>query len=1323
MSKDKDHNDKNGRKYNDDRGRGDDHDSGYKGKDDRHYESGHGDKDDDRDHGHDDGHEGKDKIHVVAGTQGNDILPGTDGKDLIIGKGGDDHIDGGAGNDILLGGKGNDFVFGGAGNDLVFGGKGNDQVDGGAGSDWVLGGKGDDLANYTLSENVGAHDFYDGGKGFDTLQLTLTWAELHLASVQADIAAFEVFLAHKANPHDDDGRTFQFQSFDLDVRNFERLDIVLINTPPAAHDDTYRLDEDTVLLVAAPGVVANDTDVEGSALSAILVAGPTHGTLTLGADGSLEYRPAHDFNGSDSFTYKVNDGDLDSNVATVTLEIAPVNDPPMAANDAATTDEDTPVVLDILANDSDVDGDRLSAVIVDGPVNGKLSPNADGSFTYTPNANFFGDDAFTYRASDGSLESGLATVSLTINSVNDVPVAYADAFATDEDTATSGNVLANDTDVEDGRPGTVSAVNGDPANVGVALVLASGALLTINADGSFSYDPNGQFEALSDNSLVFDGFTYVAQDADGANSNTAAVSIAIFGVNDAPVAHDDVIPGTGGGAVRVAVVGGSTSTYIDAAAQLNTHNPGLAIVATAMLVNPSATKADWAATFAAYDVVVIGENGTTTFDYDGSQIFAALRDFVNAGGGVVTTGWFAGKIAAYSDPAVGADADYVSPAAPWPDSPYVASGTAITVSDPANPIAGGITGYSAQGLHEVAGATDASATVLATDPGGHAAIAYDEVMLGRTVFLGSLHMATAAFNPDATRTGPVDQIFEQAVVWAAGDQGSGATTDEDTIYVIDGALLLANDTDVEGDTLSIFSVAATSLLGATLSLNAAGDVVYDPTVGLQYLAAGQIETDSFEYTVSDGHGGFGTANVALTVSGKNNAPDAVNDARITNEDTAISGNVLTNDTDAEGDALVVTTPGALTSALGAAVTLDAAGAYTYDPTVSAALQALSAGTSKVDSFSYSISDGKGGTDTAAVNITVIGLNEAGSSGGSGQILSSVSPATELEYYIRFDDGSPEWLRLEGFSMDLSNSGSTSGGGGGSAGKVTASDVHSLLGSSQTLVELTAALASGQHLKDVEIEAYRPGGDKGGQLVDQFYFADVLVNSLQTSGSASSTANDVSFDFAKFDHGHIEYTDKGTALPATEAGFDFLKNVDFTGGPAVAGDALKAKLDDALPTDVQLKYYVTYEGAGGWLELDSFSMGLSSSATIGGSGGGGAGKVSASDVVLALGSSAQILDLTDGVTSGQHFKFLEIEAYAPGGEKGNSLVDQYYFADVLVTGLSTANATSNQVSLDYGKFSHGHVDYKADGTQGDITSAGWDFIANKEFTAPVDADLF
>src|SRR5262249_51056643 len=149
----------------------------------------------------------------------------------------------------------------------------------------------------------------------------------------------------------------------------------------------------------------------------------------------------------DAFTYKANDGTLDSNVATVSLTVTPVNDPPVAANDSYSTAEDTPLTVNapgVLANDTAVDGDALAAKLVSGPAHGTLTLNPDGSFRYLPGPNYNGSDGFTYQANDGQADSNVARVVITVAPVNDPPVANPDSAATDEDTAVTVNVLAND---------------------------------------------------------------------------------------------------------------------------------------------------------------------------------------------------------------------------------------------------------------------------------------------------------------------------------------------------------------------------------------------------------------------------------------------------------------------------------------------------------------------------------------------------------------------------------------------------------------------------------------------------------------------------------------------------------------------------------------------------------------------------------------------------------------------------------------------------------------------------------------------------------------
>jgi VCBS repeat-containing protein len=196
------------------------------------------------------------------------------------------------------------------------------------------------------------------------------------------------------------------------------------NQPPVAKNDSFSTNEDTVLGVLAPGVLANDTDPEQDTLTAILVSPPVHGTLTLNSNGSFTYVPAANFNGTDSFTYKANDGRHDSAVATVSITVRSVNDAPVARNVSFTINEDDILGASrgILFDALDVDGDTLTATIVSAPSHGTLQFFSDGHFGYFPQANFNGADAFIYRVSDGHGATANGTVTIIIRPVDDPPV-------------------------------------------------------------------------------------------------------------------------------------------------------------------------------------------------------------------------------------------------------------------------------------------------------------------------------------------------------------------------------------------------------------------------------------------------------------------------------------------------------------------------------------------------------------------------------------------------------------------------------------------------------------------------------------------------------------------------------------------------------------------------------------------------------------------------------------------------------------------------------------------------------------------------------------
>jgi VCBS repeat-containing protein len=213
---------------------------------------------------------------------------------------------------------------------------------------------------------------------------------------------------------------------------------------PQLHDEVATLLEDGALAFNPFAQVDNAALLQ---LGSHVVDQPAHGAVTVNADGTFSYTPAADYFGTDTFTYRLSDGPLESNLATVSLTITPVNDAPVVADVQATTAEDTALVIALGAYATDVDSTALITQIVTGPAHGVLTQNADGSYTYAPDANYNGADSFTYLANDGLLDSNIATVSLNVTAVNDAPTLGDLNLAAVEDTALAMNLLAQAADV------------------------------------------------------------------------------------------------------------------------------------------------------------------------------------------------------------------------------------------------------------------------------------------------------------------------------------------------------------------------------------------------------------------------------------------------------------------------------------------------------------------------------------------------------------------------------------------------------------------------------------------------------------------------------------------------------------------------------------------------------------------------------------------------------------------------------------------------------------------------------------------------------------
>jgi VCBS repeat-containing protein len=388
-------------------------------------------------------------LTCVTGSPGNDVLVGTNDPDCLEGLEGNDHLTGRQDNDLLDGGPDDDDLNGNAGDDVLLGGGGDDRLDGNNGADFLDGGPGADILKAGNDDDILAggpdDDSLDGGNGFDC------------GVFDGDLADFE---------------------FDA-AKNGDRLvtDTVGVGgTDTLRRIECYEFDDQTVV----PG--PNDAPID----------------ILLSNDVVEDADPVGTLVGD----FSVIDPDLvDGHVLTL-------------VSGAGATDNGSFTIV----------GDTLFTAFV---------------------ADFATQNTYSIRvqAEDLDGETFEKVFIITVNPPNDPPVAEDDDFTTDEDTGLGGDVLADngngpDSDA-DGDPLTVTLVNGSAANVGVQIALASGALVTVQPTGLFSYDPNGQFESLNVGDSFVDAFTYTIDDGFPA-TDTATVTITVTGVDDAPAAQDDL---------------------------------------------------------------------------------------------------------------------------------------------------------------------------------------------------------------------------------------------------------------------------------------------------------------------------------------------------------------------------------------------------------------------------------------------------------------------------------------------------------------------------------------------------------------------------------------------------------------------------------------------------------------------------------------------------------------------------------------------------------------------------------------------------------------
>ena len=756
--------------------------------------------------------------------------------------------------------------------------------------------------------------------------------------------------------------SFTYRASDGDLTsNLATVTITVANAAPVAVDDAASTGTNTSVGV---DVLENDSDPNGDTLTPVIGDQPTNGTAQVNDDGTITYIPERGYRGVDSFTYRATDGNLASNLATVTIAVA--NAAPVADDDTAATDTNTPVDINVLDGDTDPNGDTLTPVIADQPTNGAAEVNDDGTITYTPADRFKGVDTFTYRASDGNLTSNLATVTITV--ANAAPVAVDDTASTDANTRVGIDVLQNDSDP-----------NGDPISIADFDKTTPGGGTVVQQGDRLVYSPEATFRGT-------DSFHYTV--TDGIATDTATVNVAV--ANAAPSADDDAASTNTNTPAVIDVLDGDTDPNGDTLTPVITDQP---------TNGAAAVNDDGTVTYTPAD----GFKGIDTFTYRASD-----GNLTSNLATVTITVANAAPVADDDTAATGTDTPVDINVLDGDTDPNGDTLTPVIADQPTNGAAevnddGTITYTSDEGFKGVdsftyrasdGNLTSNLATVTITVANA-APVAVDDTAstdTNQAVGIGVLANDTDPNPADALEIDSFDGVSAHGTIVQRGNllfytpEAGFKGTDTFTYRATDGQLtsnqatvtvtvrnaaptavddeattagaavsvpVLDNDTDPNGDPLSIADFDATSAHGGTITRDG-DELVYTSAPGFH-------GTDTSTYVVTDGDDGGDTGTLTVTVG--NTAPIAHDDSASTPHFTPVLVDVVANDTDLNGDALQITdlTPpvddGGQTR--GTATVVD--GKVRYAPPE---------GFSGPVTFDYTVADGHQGTASATVTITV-----------------------------------------------------------------------------------------------------------------------------------------------------------------------------------------------------------------------------------------------------------------------------------------------------------------------------------------------------------------
>ena len=703
------------------------------------------------------------------------------------------------------------------------------------------------------------------------------------------------------------------------------------------------------------------------------------GTLTLNADGTYTYTLNNSLSAvqalgvgetlTDVFQYTVTDSQGGSSSSTLTVTINGTNDVPTVAASVASVTEDTKISASgILPTPQDTDiHDPLAFTpkVAEAGLYGKLTLAANGSYTYTLNNSLpavqrlgvgeTATDTFTYTVSDGHGGTATNTLTVTINGTNDAPTIGASTASVTEDTlltATGSVPVPRDPDVHD-------VLSIQP----MSNVAGTYGTLTLNADGTYTYTLNNSLpavQALGAGERLLDVFTYTVRDNHGATgSNTLTVTI--NGTNDTP--------SVGNATATVTEDTQTTATgFLPSPTDPDAHDsvPFLPQNATAGLYGTLTLRADGSYTYAlnnalpAVQALGVGETLSDTFTYT-----------VSDGHGGTASNTLTVTISGTNDTPVASAAI----ASVIEDTQITTAGTLppprdIDIRDSVSfvpqPLSAGTYGtltlaadgtytYTLNNSLPAVQALGAGETLTDT-------LSYGVVDNHGAIGTGTLTVTISGTNDAPTAT------------------AAAASVTEDLALMATGVLPPPRDVDIH-DTLSFLPKAAEPGLYGTLTLRADGSYTYtlnNALPAVQALGVGETLTDTFTCTVSDGHGGTGSSTLTITVNGTDDAPSVAAAAASVTEDTGLTASgTLPAPTDPDAHDTPVFIPKTAEAGLYGSLTLNADGTYTYTlNNGSAAVQALGAGEKLADTFTYTVSDGHGGTASNTLTVTINGTNDA-----------------------------------------------------------------------------------------------------------------------------------------------------------------------------------------------------------------------------------------------------------------------------------------------------------------------------------------------------------